>query len=106
MLNAPIYYSHKADAEGIIILITVISCWITGVRMRRRIKKDLGRAPKESDLCSIETWMKVDEVEERKSPYREWVPRDDYDLTPGKDLVPEGEKPIELFSKQVDRTKR
>lgn len=106
MLNVPIYYNLKADAEGIIIIITVISCWITGVRMRRRIRKDLGKAPKESDLCSIETWMKVDEVEERKSPDREWVPRDDYDLTPGEDLAPEDEKPIELFPKQVNRTKR
>jgi hypothetical protein len=52
-----------------------VSTWIMGIRMRRRIKRDLGRAAKESDLTSIETWMKVDEVEENKNPGRAWVPK-------------------------------
>jgi len=33
--------------------------------MRRKIKKDLGRKAAKEDLASIDTWMKVDEVEER-----------------------------------------
>jgi hypothetical protein len=36
------------------------------LQMRRKIRKDLGRKATEADLSSIETWMKVDEVEERK----------------------------------------
>jgi hypothetical protein len=45
---------------------SVISAWVVGLQMRRKIRKDLGRKATEADLSSIETWMKVDEVEERK----------------------------------------
>jgi hypothetical protein len=33
--------------------------------MRRKIKSDLGREATDADLTSIETWMKVEEAEER-----------------------------------------
>jgi hypothetical protein len=58
-------------------LLTVVSAWILGVHMRRRIKKDLGGEAYEGDLTSIETWMKVDEVEEKSgaNPNRDWVPK-------------------------------
>jgi hypothetical protein len=34
--------------------------------MRRKIKRALGRKATEADLASIDTWIKVDEVEEKK----------------------------------------
>lgn len=43
-----------------------ISTWIVGVQMKRKIRKDLGRKATDADLSSIDTWMKVDEVEEKK----------------------------------------
>jgi hypothetical protein len=82
-------------------LFTTIASWIIGIRMRRRIKRDLGRETKEADLSSIDTWMKVDEVEEKKDPSRAWVLQSP-DLTPASqdqliDLLPdslrEGTKP-------------
>jgi hypothetical protein len=42
--------------------------------MRRRIKKDLATSADDADLASLETWMKVDEVEENKNPGRDWAP--------------------------------
>jgi hypothetical protein len=54
------------DTEGVIIIISVVSAWITGIRMRRKIRKDLGRKATDADLTSIATWMEVDEVEKRK----------------------------------------
>jgi hypothetical protein len=54
------------DTEGVLIIISVVSAWITGVRMRRKIRKDLGRKATNLDLTSIDTWMKVDEIERRK----------------------------------------
>jgi hypothetical protein len=53
------------DPLGVIIIIPVVSAWITGVRMRIKIRKDLGRKATEADLTSIDTWMKVDETEQR-----------------------------------------
>jgi len=47
-------------------LFTIVSSWIIGLRMRRKIRKDLGRKATEEDLTSINTWMAVDEVEEKK----------------------------------------
>jgi len=34
--------------------------------MRRRIRRALGRKATKSDLTSIDTWMKVEEEEEKK----------------------------------------
>ena len=49
-----------------IILVTAISTWILGVRMRRRIRKALGRSVNnEMELTSLNTWMKVEDEEER-----------------------------------------
>jgi hypothetical protein len=44
---------------------TTISTWIIGIQMKRRIKKDLGRKATERDLTSFDTWMKVEEEEEK-----------------------------------------
>ena len=49
-----------------IILVTAISTWILGVRMRRRIRKALGRSVNnEMELTSLNVWMKVEDEEER-----------------------------------------
>jgi hypothetical protein len=47
---------------------TIISTWIIGIQMRRKVRKDLGRKATDADLTSISTWMKVDEVESKKPP--------------------------------------
>jgi hypothetical protein len=56
--------------DGIIALISIILetvwAWIAGFQMRVKIKRDLGRKATEADLSSIETWIKVDEVEQQK----------------------------------------
>jgi hypothetical protein len=57
---------NRWDTDCVLIIITVVSSWITGIRMRRKISKDLGRKATEADLTSIATWMDVDEAEERK----------------------------------------
>jgi hypothetical protein len=49
----------------LIIFAIAVSAWITGIQMRRKIRRDLGRKATDADLTSIDTWMKVDEVEHR-----------------------------------------
>jgi hypothetical protein len=45
---------------------TAISAWILGVRMRRRIRRTLGTSVQnEVELTSLNTWMKVEDTEER-----------------------------------------
>lgn len=59
---------YRFDAEiaiGSIILNTVWA-WMVGLRMRLKIKSDLGRKATQADLTSIDTWMEVQEVEQRK----------------------------------------
>jgi hypothetical protein len=79
------------DIVGVIIILAALSAWVTGVRMRRRIQKTLGRRAVESDLSSIKTWIEVDKLElhtgMKKTPY---------DLEPSlqeaEELVAEAEK--------------
>ncbi len=50
----------------IIAIVAAITSWILGMRMRRRIKRALGvDVQSESELTSINTWMKVADAEER-----------------------------------------
>ena len=51
------------DIVVLILIFTSISSWIIGIQMRRKIRRDLGRKATEEDLTSIDTWMKVEEVE-------------------------------------------
>ena len=55
----------RYDLAATIIIYTSVSSWIIGVRMRRKIKRDLGREATDADLTSINTWMKVEEVEQQ-----------------------------------------
>jgi hypothetical protein len=49
---------------------TTISAWIVALRMRRRIRRALGRKATDAELTSISTWMKVKEEEERTAKYK------------------------------------
>jgi len=47
--------------------VAAISAWILGVRMRRRIKRALGAdVQSEVELTSLNTWMRVEDAEERQ----------------------------------------
>jgi hypothetical protein len=49
----------------VVIVVTTISAWITAIRMRRRVRRALGRETTEAELTSFGTWMKVKEAEEQ-----------------------------------------
>jgi hypothetical protein len=70
-LEVMAFYYLTASIAAIII---GVSGWVFATRMRRRIKKDLGRSADDADLVSLETWMKVDEVEKMKDPGRASAP--------------------------------
>jgi hypothetical protein len=48
-----------------VILFITISGWIATFRVRRRMKRVLGRKTSDIELTSLKTWMQVDEAEER-----------------------------------------
>jgi hypothetical protein len=48
-----------------ILIVMVVSSWITALRMRRRMRKALGRKVREDELVSINDWIKVAEAETR-----------------------------------------
>jgi hypothetical protein len=50
-----------------VIIYSSVSAWIIGIRMRRKIKRDLGRKATGADLTSIDTWMEVEAAEERNN---------------------------------------
>jgi hypothetical protein len=54
--------------------ITLGAAWGVRSRMQRRVKMDLGKTVDDNGLLSIQTWMKVDEIEKRKNPCRDWAP--------------------------------
>jgi hypothetical protein len=55
------------DVAALTIIATTVLAWIIGIQMRRKIRKDLGRKATDADLTSIDTWMKVDEIEQRNA---------------------------------------
>ena len=50
---------------GAVIALT-ISGWIVTMRVRRRMKKSLGRKATDLELASLKTWMRVEEAEQRE----------------------------------------
>jgi hypothetical protein len=65
-LSNPIYLTKVGRIEGLITLIfTSVSSWITAIKMRRKVREKLGRKATDTDLASIDTWTRLDEVEER-----------------------------------------
>ena len=60
------YVRGKAIVSLVVIAFTVISSWILGMRMRHRIKRALEiHVENELELTSLDTWMKVEDAEER-----------------------------------------
>jgi hypothetical protein len=48
-----------------VLIVSVVSSWVIGIKMRREIKRDLGRKATEADLTSLESWMEAEEKERR-----------------------------------------
>jgi uncharacterized membrane protein YecN with MAPEG domain len=48
-----------------VLIVSAVSSWAIGMKMRREIKRDLGRKATDTDLTSLETWMEVEEKEHR-----------------------------------------
>jgi hypothetical protein len=60
------YVHGKAIVGLVVVASTAISAWILGIRMRRRIRHALGiNVESESELTSLNTWMRVEDAEER-----------------------------------------
>ena len=43
-----------------------VSEWIVSARVRRRMRKSLGKTPTDLELASLKTWMKVEEREQQE----------------------------------------
>ena len=65
-LNQQLGPNVEAELAVDATVVNTILAWIEGLWMRLKIKKDLGRKATQADLTSIDTWMKVDEAEQRK----------------------------------------
>ena len=48
-----------------VLIFTAITSAIIGYRMRREIKKTLGRKATEEDLADVDTWIEVRDAEEK-----------------------------------------
>lgn len=58
--------SERIVTLVVLILVTGISSWIGAVRMRRRIKRALGKdVQSEAEMTSLNMWMKVKDAEQR-----------------------------------------
>jgi hypothetical protein len=66
---------HGSDLRGFVFLIygvgvttvTAVSSWILGRKLHRRIRRALGKdVEDETELTSLDTWMKVEDREEQK----------------------------------------
>ncbi len=58
-------HSHILYLIGLVV-VTTVSAWITAMLMRRRIRRALGKRDiSDTDLTSINTWMEVEDAEER-----------------------------------------
>jgi carbamate kinase len=59
--------THGGESALVVIVVATISSCVIGFRMRRKIRRVLGRKATDTDLASIATWMKVDEEEDKAS---------------------------------------
>ena len=58
--------SVKGLAGLVVILVTSVWAWVLKLKMRRRIKRALGTSvDSESELTSLNTWLRVEDAEER-----------------------------------------
>ncbi len=54
---------------------TTVSSWVVAVRMRKRMRRSLGRRVTDLELVSLKHWVRVNEVEERTSEHKPVHPR-------------------------------
>src|SRR6516164_9290650 len=62
--------------ELIALLVGLISAWILGIRMQRRIRRALRRKVEDTDPTSLRAWMAVEEAEKksgRVKPIQAWA---------------------------------
>ncbi|HET8888234.1 MAG TPA: hypothetical protein VFQ41_04970 [Candidatus Angelobacter sp.] len=52
--------------ETVAVIALTVSGWIVTKQVRRRMKKSLGREASDLELASLNTWMKVEETEQRE----------------------------------------
>ena len=57
------------------VIALALSGWIVTMRVRRRMKKSLGRNATDLDLVSLNTWMRVDETEQKNRQSQPIHPR-------------------------------
>jgi hypothetical protein len=57
------YSGGQGEKALMSVVVETLWAWIEGIQMRLKIKKDLGRNATDADLTSIDTWMKVEDVE-------------------------------------------
>jgi len=48
------------------VIAATISGWIVTRQVRRRMGKSLGKTPSDLELASLNTWMRVEEAEQRE----------------------------------------
>ena len=51
--------------EFVAVIAVTISTWIVTRQVQRRMKKSLGRKATDLELASLNTWMRVEEEEQR-----------------------------------------
>lgn len=61
----------KLATAIVVIVFMAVSTWILGIRMRRRARRALGRRISDNELTSINTWMEVQDAEQRENPRTE-----------------------------------
>ena len=57
------------------VIALTVSGWIVTSKVRRRMKKSLGRKATDLELASLKTWMRVEETEQREEESRPIHPR-------------------------------
>ena len=58
-----------------VVIVTTISGAILAVRMRRRMRRSLGRRASSLDLVSFRTWNEVEKTEQEKAASKPLHPR-------------------------------
>ena len=48
------------------VIAVTVSAWIVTRQVRRRMRKSLGKTPTDLGLASLNTWMRVEETEQRE----------------------------------------
>ncbi len=57
------------------VIAVTISAWLVTRQVRGRMRKSLGKTPSDLELASLNTWMRVEEAEQREEESRPIHPR-------------------------------